>query len=105
MTFTYREPLYWRAKTYDEYDGKGWKNTAPSTLHVLPDSSSKLKLGADQQLISEDASRKPVTYTVTMLHPKEDVLFAVSRPVRLSVESRLNVSWRKLDEVFDIEKT
>src|SRR5207253_5326331 len=60
MTVKSREPLYWRAKTYDEYDGKGRKNTAPSTLTVLADSSSKLKLGAEQQLISEDASRKPV---------------------------------------------
>src|SRR5207237_8928068 len=38
MTAKSKEPLYWRAKTYDEYDGKSWKNTEPTTLHVLPDS-------------------------------------------------------------------
>jgi transglutaminase-like putative cysteine protease len=98
-----RERLYWRAKTYDDYDGKGWKNTAASTLTVLPNSSSKLSLEANQQLISEDDARKTVTYTITMRHPKEDVLFAVSRPIRLSVASRLNVAWRKLNDVYPVE--
>jgi transglutaminase-like putative cysteine protease len=100
-----KERLYWRAKTYDQYNGLGWKNTAPDTLHVLPGASSKLSLDANQQLISEDVARKEVTYTVQIVHPKDDLLFAVSRPIQLSTASRLNVSWRTLNAVYNVETT
>ncbi len=100
-----KERLYWRAKTYDQYDGKGWRNTAPDTLHVLQGASSRLSLEANQQLISEDLDRQPVTYTVNVLHPKDDVLFASSRPIRLTTATRLNVSWQTLNQVFDTENT
>jgi transglutaminase-like putative cysteine protease len=40
---------------------------------------------------------------VQVVNPKADVLFAASRPVQLSVPSRLEVSWRPLDEKYDID--
>ncbi|MFL5735648.1 MAG: DUF3488 and DUF4129 domain-containing transglutaminase family protein [Chloroflexia bacterium] len=99
------ERHYWRAKTYDEYNGIGWADTAPGTFNVLPNASSKLSLEASNRLLSEDLARREVTYTVQVKHPKDDILFAVSRPVKLSVASRLNVSWRTINDVYDVQST
>ena len=97
--------MYWRAKTWDQYNGLGWENTAPDTLKVLPGSSSKLSLEANQLLVSEDQARTAVTYTVHVLHPKDDLIFASSRPVSLTMPSRLDVSWRWLNDVYNVEAT
>jgi transglutaminase-like putative cysteine protease len=105
LVITSKERLYWRAKTYDQYNGIGWKNTAPETLTVLPETSSRLSLDAGQTLPSDDRGRHIVTYTVQLVHPKDDILFAASRPVELNTPSRLNVSWRKLDGVYSVEAT
>jgi transglutaminase-like putative cysteine protease len=96
------ESHYWRATTWDEYTGIGWRNTAESTFHIK-EISPRLALDANQQLISQDELRKPVTYTVQVVNPKGDVLFASLRPVQLSIPSRLEVSWRPLDEKYDID--
>ena len=64
--------------------------------------SSKLSLEANLKLTSEDKARKEITYTVDVKHPKDDILFAVSRPIQLTKSSRLNVSWRKLNETYPI---
>src|SRR4051812_36651953 len=100
-----KERMYWRAKTWDQYNGLGWENTAPDTLKVLPGSSSKLSLEANQLLVSEDQARTAVTYTVHVLHPKDDLIFASSRPVSLTMPSRLDVSWRWLNDVYNVEAT
>ena len=105
LTVKSSERLYWRAISYDQYNGIGWTNTAPETLTGQPNSSSKLSLDANQQLVSEDQARKPVTYTVNIVHPKDDILFAASRPVLLSLPSRLNVSWHTLDAVYSVDST
>ena len=97
--------LYWRAKTYDDYNGLGWTNTAASTFTILPNASSKLALEATNRLGSRDLARKEVTYTVQIKHPKDDILFAASRPVQLSTNSRLNVSWRTINDTYDIADT
>ena len=100
-----RQRLYWRAKTYDDYNGLGWTNTAASTFTILPNASSKLALEATNRLGSRDIARKEVTYTVEIMHPKEDILFAASRPVQLTTNSRLNVSWRSIHDTYDIAST
>lgn len=96
------ENLYWRATTWDQYDGSSWSNTAADTFSNK-DLSSFLSLDANQQLMSEDASRHEISYTVQMVSPKLDVLFTPSRPVKLSIPSRLELSWRKLNEIYNVD--
>ena len=93
---------YWRVRTWDEYTGIGWRSTAEETFHV-EGMSSRLALDANQRLVSQDDLRKPITYTVQVLNPKGDLLFAALRPVQLSVPSRLEVSWRSLNEQYVID--
>jgi transglutaminase-like putative cysteine protease len=100
-----RQRLYWRAMTYDQYNGIGWKNTAPQTLTVLPDASSRLSLDPGQPLPVEDLARTPLTYTVQLISPKDDTIYAPSRPLELGLTSRLNISWRKLDAVYNVGTT
>ncbi len=96
------EPLKLRAVTWDQYTGTGWNDTAPDTFNV-PNLSSRLALDANQQLVSQDEERREVTYTVQVVTPKGDTIFAPLRPVKLSIPSRLNLSWRKLNEVYNID--
>jgi transglutaminase-like putative cysteine protease len=94
---------YWRVRTWDEYTGIGWRSTADETFHV-EGMSSRLALDANQRLVSQDDLRRPLTYTVQVLNPKGDLLFAALRPVQLSVPSRLEVSWRNLNEQYVIDE-
>lgn len=96
------ERLYWRATTWDQFDGSGWSDTAADTFSNRS-LSSFLSLDANQQLMSEDEARREVSYTVQIVSPKADVLFSPSRPVKLSVPSRLELSWRKLNQTYDID--
>lgn len=95
---------YWRATTWDQYNGFGWTNTAVSTFHVK-DIDPKLALAANQPLGSQDEKRVPVTVTIQVVNPKADVMFAPLRPVQLSKPSLLEVSWRPLDETYIIESS
>jgi transglutaminase-like putative cysteine protease len=102
LTIKADRAMYWRATTYDEYTGLGWTNTDESTFNVK-DISPRLALDANQQLISQDLLRTPVTYTVHVEAPKGDVMFASLRPVQLSVPTRLDVSWQPLNQVYVID--
>jgi transglutaminase-like putative cysteine protease len=97
------ERRYWRATTYDLYTGLGWRNTAADTFHV-PNLSSRLALDANQELISQDAGRHEVTYTVQLVNPKGDIIFASLRPKSLSEASRLDVSWQQISTQYEIDK-
>ncbi|MDQ5823366.1 MAG: DUF3488 and transglutaminase-like domain-containing protein [Chloroflexota bacterium] len=96
------ERLYWRATTYDQYTGSGWNNTAKATFKIS-DLSSFLALEANQSLGSDDARRRAISYTVEVASPKEDLLYAALRPASFSSDSRLEVSWRDLDEVYNVD--
>lgn len=97
-----QQRLYWRAMTYDTYTGIGWTDTSASTFQV-EGLSPLLSLEANQRLVSQDLARQPVTYTVQVVNPKGDTIFASSRPVSLDTTSRLAVSWRKLDAQYSID--
>ncbi|MDQ6693100.1 MAG: DUF3488 and transglutaminase-like domain-containing protein, partial [Chloroflexota bacterium] len=97
------ERHYWRAMTYDQYTGSTWKNTAADTFSV-ENLSPRLALDANQQLVSTDEARRSVTYTIEVVNPKFDTVFASSRPVRLSQPTRLEVSWRKLDSNYTVDQ-
>ncbi|HET9495717.1 MAG TPA: transglutaminaseTgpA domain-containing protein [Chloroflexia bacterium] len=94
---------YWRVRTWDEYTGIGWRSTAEETFHV-EGMSSRLALDANQRLISQDELRTPMTYTVQVINPKGDLLFAALRPVQVSIPTRLEVSWRPLNEQYEIDE-
>jgi transglutaminase-like putative cysteine protease len=96
------ERLYWRATTYDQYTGSGWNNTAESTFKIR-DLSSFLALDANQPLLSDDARRRPISYTVEVVNPKDDIMYASLRPISVNTDSRLELSWRDLDEVYSID--
>jgi transglutaminase-like putative cysteine protease len=96
------ERRYWRATTYDQYTGLGWRNTAADTFHV-PNLSSRLALDAKQELISKDVGRHEVTYTVQLVNPKGDIIFASLRPKSLSQASRLDVSWQQITTDYEID--
>lgn len=93
---------YWRARTQDQYTGIGWNDTSADTFNI-PNLSPRLALAENQKLIPTDAARKEVTYTVQVVSPKRDLLFAPLNPVKLSVESRLEVSWRRLNERYNLD--
>ncbi|HVF99047.1 MAG TPA: transglutaminaseTgpA domain-containing protein, partial [Chloroflexia bacterium] len=97
------ERLYWRATTYDQYTGSGWNNTAASTFKIK-ELSSFLSLDAKQPLGSDDAKRRPISYTVEIVSPKDDIIYAALRPVSFDTSSRLELSWRDLDEVYNIDR-
>ncbi len=102
LIVTADRPLYWRATTWDTYTGVGWTNTDQDTFKAQ-DISPRLALDANQQLISQDQLRTPVTYTVQVVNPKGDIMFASSRPVQLSVPSRLDVSWQQLNDSYNLD--
>ena len=94
-------PLYWRAKTYDSFNGRSWKTTAPDTFHGR-NVSSRLSLDPNQVLHSNDGYRLPVTVTVQLVRPKDNIIFAPLRPASLSVGTRLAVSWQDLNQSYSI---
>jgi transglutaminase-like putative cysteine protease len=94
-------PMYWRAQTYDSFDGKSWKTTAASTFQGR-NVSPQLSLDPNQQLQSNDDFRLPVTVTVTLVHPKPHTIFAPLRPASISLPTRLAVSWQELNRIYTI---
>jgi hypothetical protein len=97
------ENQYWRVRTWDEYTGMGWRNTAKDTF-TISNMSPLLTLNANDRLPDEDGSRHAVTYTVQVMNPKDDLLFAPSRPVEFDRPTYLEYSWRPLSEVYNVEK-
>ncbi len=94
-------PLYWRAMTYDAFDGRTWRNTASTTFRSR-NLSPNLSLDPNQQLQSDDSYRVPVTVTVQLLRPKDNVVFAPLRPSSISLPTRLAVSWEQLNQVYRV---
>jgi transglutaminase-like putative cysteine protease len=97
------EGRYWRAASYDQYTGFGWRNTAPETFNV-PGLSSRLALDANQVLVSGDDLRRELTSTVEIINPKGLVLFASLRPLRLDRPSRLEISWQEINREYDLDQ-
>lgn len=93
------ERQYWRVRTWDEYTGTGWRSTAEDTFHI-ENMNPMLTLDAERRLPQNDLSRHPITYTVTMVSPKGDLIFAASRPVWFDRPTFLEFSWRPLNNVY-----
>ncbi|HMA32878.1 MAG TPA: DUF3488 and transglutaminase-like domain-containing protein [Chloroflexia bacterium] len=93
--------LYWRAKTFDYFDGSTWKTTAQQSFHGH-NVSARLSLDAGQPLHSADTLRQPVTATVEIVHAKDNLIFAPLRPAVISLPSRLVVSWKDLIATYNV---
>jgi transglutaminase-like putative cysteine protease len=97
------ERRYWRVRTWDLYTGNGWKSTAEDTFHIER-MNPMLTLDSNRRLPQHDAARHPLTYTVTMVNPKGDLMFATSRPVEFSRPTFLEFSWRPLNVTYNVEQ-
>jgi transglutaminase-like putative cysteine protease len=97
------EGRYWRAASYDQYTGFGWRNTAPDTFDV-EGLSSRLALDPNQELVSGDDFRRELTATFEIVNPKGPVLFATLRPLRLDRPSKLEISWQEIDREYDLDQ-
>jgi transglutaminase-like putative cysteine protease len=72
---------YWRATVYDEYTGTGWVSTHLDSLD-LPANDPSL----DQ---SAGSLRQPVTQTVKLFMPEQDILYAESQPVSFDLPTEI----------------
>ena len=71
---------YWRATTYDEYNGIGWRSTHRDTTSFGPDSPVALP---------EYAARQPITQTYTLYRQSSNVLYAMSGIVELDRNAKV----------------
>jgi len=99
LHITSPERLYWQAKTYDTYTGRGWTTTAAQSFRERGGPPS-LVLSAAQPLPIADTMRNPVTATVQVLHPRDSIIYTPLRPAILSIAARLDVSWQQLNGFY-----
>ena len=96
---TSTERLYWQAKTYDTYTGRGWTTTAAQTFPGRSGPPS-LVLEARQPLQIADTMRSSVTATVQILHPRDNIIYTPLRPASIDIPARLDVSWQQLNNFY-----
>ena len=77
---------YWRAATYDQYTGSGWRNTDRESLKVEANDPSPLAQ-------PEYELRKEVTQTITTFLPGRTLLFAAAQPRRVDLPAWVVVSY------------
>jgi len=75
---------YWRAVVYDEYTGRGWRDTDTELALLAPHTS----LMPPQ----EYAMRQEVTQTITTYLPGTTLLFGASQPLRMSLPAKVYYS-------------
>lgn len=69
---TATEPLYWRAATYDQYNGRGWNSTGRTEVPLDKLSESP---------VTKLADRKEVTQEIKLSIPRSNNVFAGGEPV------------------------
>ncbi len=99
LHITSPERLYWQAKTYDAYNGRGWTTTGAQTFRGRGGPPS-LVLEANQPLPIADTMRNVVTATVQVVHPRENIIFTPLRPATINIPARLDVSWQQLNGFY-----
>jgi transglutaminase-like putative cysteine protease len=86
---------YWRNIVYDKYVGNGWLNTQTSVLNLESN---------DPRLEPHDHARVPITQTITVFASDQNILSALSQPIRFDVpiEIRYKPTARDpRDQIFD----
>jgi transglutaminase-like putative cysteine protease len=85
---------YWRAITYDEYTGYGWRNNDGETA----------RFGADALLsLPIFEARVPVTQTYTFYRDQSTVLYAMSQPVNLDRSARVSFNALSSEQIAQTE--
>jgi transglutaminase-like putative cysteine protease len=74
---------YWRAATYDTYDGRGWTTGDIDTI--------VLDAGEEPGDHIEYEARRTVTQTFTLYMPGATQLFGLSQPLRFSIPIRASI--------------
>jgi transglutaminase-like putative cysteine protease len=69
---------YWRAATYDQYTGSGWRNNDKESLKLEADDPSPLALPKYEL-------RQEITQTITTFLPGRTLLFAAAEPQRVDL--------------------
>lgn len=86
---------YWRNIVYDKYVGNGWLNTQTTALNLESN---------DPRLDTHDNARVPITQTITVFASDQNILSALSQPIRFDVpiEIRYKPTARDpRDQIFD----
>ncbi|MDQ2809109.1 MAG: DUF3488 and transglutaminase-like domain-containing protein [Chloroflexota bacterium] len=96
---TSAERLYWQAKTYDTFNGRGWATTAAQSFRGRSGPPS-LVLEANQPLQIADTLRNSVTATVQIMHPRDNLIYTPLRPASIDIPARLDVSWQQLSSFY-----
>jgi transglutaminase-like putative cysteine protease len=69
---------YWRAVTYEQYTGRGWRNT-----------TARRSLGADEPRATAYERRADLVQTVQVLAPRGEALLAAAQPRAVGVAATL----------------
>jgi len=88
---------YMRANAVDLYDGVHWRNTAADSFKASgqhANRSSFLSLAPSSQLRNNDLLRTEMSQTVTVVAPRDKIIFAEYLPVSSTVSTLLDVSWQ-----------
>lgn len=95
------QPNYIAAWTYDQYTGHGWRgDSAANTFQAdgaHANRSPLLSLAAGQQMRNDDLARNTITETITVVAPRDKLVFGTYIPVSATIPTLLNVSWVQAD--------
>ena len=75
---------YWRAVGYDEYTGRGWRNTDTELALLAPHTPL---MPAQEHVMCQE-----VTQTITTYLPGTTILFGASQPLRMSLPAKVYYS-------------
>lgn len=108
LMFRGEEPEYLIGLRYDLYTGHGWRSDVVDTFDPSgPDGttySPQMTFQAQQNVELSDAvkdGRSPADGTVTVLRPKDRLLFTIDTYLRSELPTSVQLSWRQLqDEPF-----
>ncbi|MCL6432134.1 MAG: DUF3488 and transglutaminase-like domain-containing protein [Anaerolineae bacterium] len=76
-----REPHYWRAVVLDRYTGSGWVDSSGATI----ERAAGAMLGTGTGL----KSRKLLDQTITLLQPRDPLIFAAAEPLQAQLPTRV----------------
>lgn len=106
LMFRGDEPEYLIGLRYDLYTGHGWRSDVVDTFNPSgPDGttfSPQMKFQAQQNVeLSDDVQdgRSQAVGTVTLLRPKDSLLFTIDTYLRSELPTSVQLSWRQLQDV------
>ncbi len=86
---------YWRATTYDEYNGIGWQNSSQDSAAFGPDTALSLP---------NFAARQPVTQTFTLYRDGSTILYAMANVISLDRSAKVTFNELSLDSASGVSE-